>query len=164
MKIRNAEPRDVEGIVDVHLRSSRAAYADLPAPVLSVSAEARRIGWGEALADPDSRVWIAEDERAVLGFCHLRILGGTAEPGAAEIVSLYVDPARWGEGIGGRLVGEARAAAVASGCRRLVLNVYAENHRARAAYEGMGFTAAPGTVVHARTGLLLKEYGMRIGA
>jgi hypothetical protein len=56
MNVRRAEPTDVDAIVDVHLRSSRAAYANLPASVVSVSADARRIRWAEALVEQDSRV------------------------------------------------------------------------------------------------------------
>ena len=159
MNVRRAEPTDVDAIVDVHLRSSRAAYANLPASVVSVSADARRIRWAEALVEQDSRVWVAEIAAQIVGFCHLRIFpAGTPNAGSAEITSLYVDPARWHEGIGRALVDRARDTAAGQGCVRLFLKVYADNARARTAYEAMGFTAAPGTIVHERTGLLLKEY------
>lgn len=163
MEIRSASSGDIDAIVDVHLRSSKAAYSNLPASVVGVSAESRRIRWGEALAEPDSLVWVAEDAGQVVGFCHLRIFAaGSPHAGSAEIVSLYLDPARWHQGIGRALVERARSAAQAGGCRRLFLTAYTENERARAAYRAMGFAARPGTIVHERTGLLLMYFEMRL--
>ena len=163
MKIRIADTRDLDAIVGVHLRSSKAAYSNLPASVVAVSAESRRVRWGEALAEPDSLVWVADDAGQVVGFCHLRIFSaGSPDAGSAEIVSLYLDPARWHQGIGRALVERARSAAWKRLCSRLFLKVYAENARARAAYEAMGFAVLPGAVVHERTGLLLVYYEMRL--
>ena len=105
MEVRLAEPRDIAAIVDVHIRSSRAAYANLPASVVSVSAEARRVRRAEALQETDSRVWVAEKAGQVVGFCHLRTFPpGTSDAGSAEITSLYIDPAHWHEGLGRALV------------------------------------------------------------
>ena len=156
MDVRLADARDVEGIVDVHLRSSSVAYAALPASVLAVSADARRIKWLEVLEEQLSRVWVAVDAGETSGFCHLRLPAGGGEPApAAEIASLYVDPSRWGQGTGRRLIETARGTAKASGCSVVTLQVYADNQPARNFYEALGFVADEGTTVHERTGLLL---------
>ena len=151
----------MDGIVDIHLRSSRAAYASLPVSVVALTAEQRRIRWREALAEPSSRVWVAEAAGTIAGFCHLRIFEEGSPPAdTAEISSLYIEPSHWGEGIGGKLVERARLTAVERGCSRIFLQVYAENDRARAAYEAMGFSANAGTTLHERTGLPLMRYEM----
>jgi len=161
MQVRIADAGDVAGIVDVHLRSSAAAYAALPPAVMAVSPETRRLQWADALESDGSRVWVALDAGAIVGFCHLRFLPSPPHPvPAAEISSLYIDPAWWGRGVGRRLVAVARHAAEGAGCRRLMLQVYEANTRARAAYAALGFAAEPGTVVHLRSGLPLMIYGM----
>ena len=161
MVVRSAGPRDIAGIVDVHIRSSSAAYATLPAAVLAVSAETRHLQWADALESAGSRVWVAVDGSTIVGICHLRLPPVELHAVApAEIASLYIDPARWGRGLGRRLVEAARAAAASAGHRRLTLQVYQANVRARAAYEALGFTAEPGTIVHLRSGLPLMTYAM----
>lgn len=163
MGIRIAGPGDIDAITDVHIRSSKAAYANLPASVVSVSREARRIRWDEAIADPDSRVWVAEKAGTVVGFCHLRLFPrGTPDAGSAEITSLYIDPAHWREGVGRALAVRARHAAADHQCSRIFLKVFADNDRARAAYEAIGFTARPETIIHERTGLPLVTYEIRL--
>ena len=161
MEVRIAGAGDVAGIVYVHLRSSAAAYAALPPAVMAVTPETRRLQWADALDSAGSRVWVAADGGTIVGFCHLRFLPSPPHPiPTAEISSLYIDPAWWGRGVGRRLVSVARRAVEEAGCRRLTLQVYEANTRARAVYEALGFRAEPGTVVHARSGLPLLIYGM----
>jgi ribosomal protein S18 acetylase RimI-like enzyme len=57
----------------------------------------------------------------------------------AEVNGLAVDPARHGEGIGGRLVEAAIARVRERGKRRLVLRVLSTNAAARRLYERHGF-------------------------
>jgi len=159
MEIRSAGPGDAGAIADLHVRSSEAAYAHLPPSVLSRTPEDRRLQWSATLGEADAQVWVAEVGGTIVGFCHLRIF----TPETAEIATLYIDPAHWRERIGRALLECARQEAEKGGCTRLSLRVYQENHRARAAYEAVGFTAEPGTIVHERTGLLLMEYTMPIG-
>ncbi|MEU4729999.1 MULTISPECIES: GNAT family N-acetyltransferase [unclassified Streptomyces] len=64
-------------------------------------------------------------------------------PARDELVmdGIAVDPAARGRGIGGLLLEEIGAVAVEQKCRRIRLDVIAENPRARALYERHGFTA-----------------------
>lgn len=64
-------------------------------------------------------------------------------PARGELVmdGIAVDPAERGRGIGGLLLREIEAIAVEQGCRRIRLDVVAENPRARALYERHGFRA-----------------------
>jgi ribosomal protein S18 acetylase RimI-like enzyme/catechol 2,3-dioxygenase-like lactoylglutathione lyase family enzyme len=158
--IRIARPADLPDIVDVHVRSSRAAYAALPVAVVEgVSLEERRERWRSVLTDRDSRVWVAVDGPTIVGFCHLLLPPAGEEPlRRAEIASIYVAPSHWRRGFGRRLVERARAVAAAAGREVLTLRVFAANHRARAAYEALGFRPGAPTTTHERTGLPLMEY------
>lgn len=64
-------------------------------------------------------------------------------PARGELVmdGIAVDPAERSRGIGGLLLREIEAVAVEQGCRRIRLDVVAENPRARALYERYGFRA-----------------------
>src|SRR4051812_12616686 len=109
MEIRAARPADLEAIVEVHVESSRAAYAALPASVVEdLAPEVRIARWRGVLADPASRLWVAADEWSILGFCHLRLPQATEPPPRhGEIASLYIAPSHWGRGLGRELVARA---------------------------------------------------------
>jgi len=80
---------------------------------------------------------VAVEDGVVVGFATV-----TARPdptGAGELLALYVDPERWGEGIGGRLLARARAALVAQGCTTATLWVLAGNERAERLYRRDGW-------------------------
>ena len=59
--------------------------------------------------------------------------------GCGEILALYVDPPRWGEGVGQRLMVEARAALGVGGRTGAVLWVLAGNERASRFYQADGW-------------------------
>ncbi|MEU9106798.1 GNAT family N-acetyltransferase [Streptomyces xanthophaeus] len=71
----------------------------------------------------------------------LALLERTPSRGELVMDGIAVDPAERGRGIGGLLLGEIEAIAVAQGCHRIRLDVIAENPRARALYERHGFRA-----------------------
>lgn len=114
----------------------RLAYEGiLPARMLAELREAEfaRI-WDDLLRDPARTTLVACPEGAApAGFVAYR-----NEP-EAEIVGLYVDPARWRTGLGTLLMGAALDRLAAAGARRVVLWVMRENRRARAFYERVGF-------------------------
>lgn len=71
----------------------------------------------------------------------LALLERTPDRGELVMDGIAVDPAERGRGIGGLLLREIEAVAVEQGCRRIRLDVVAENPRARALYERHGFRA-----------------------
>ncbi|MFG2982684.1 GNAT family N-acetyltransferase [Streptomyces sp. NPDC048258] len=71
----------------------------------------------------------------------LALLERTPTRGELVMDGIAVDPAERGRGIGGLLLREIDAVAAEQGCRRIRLDVVAENPRARALYERHGFRA-----------------------
>ncbi|MEU9158824.1 GNAT family N-acetyltransferase [Streptomyces sp. NPDC048424] len=71
----------------------------------------------------------------------LALLERTPARGELVMDGIAVDRAERGRGIGGLLLREVEAIAVEQGCRRIRLDVVAENPRARALYERHGFRA-----------------------
>ncbi|MFD3699880.1 GNAT family N-acetyltransferase [Streptomyces sp. NPDC058646] len=71
----------------------------------------------------------------------LALLERTPARGELVMDGIAVDPAERGRGIGGLLLREIDAIAGEQGCRRIRLDVVAENPRAQALYERHGFRA-----------------------
>ncbi|MEU9026273.1 GNAT family N-acetyltransferase [Streptomyces sp. NPDC048383] len=69
----------------------------------------------------------------------LALLERTPARGELVMDGIAVDPAARGRGIGGLLLDGVEEVAVEQGCRRIRLDVIAENPRARALYERRGF-------------------------
>jgi ribosomal-protein-alanine N-acetyltransferase len=97
--------------------------------------------WSEAMfraelaAKPGSRHFVvADDAGAVAGYAGLITAGGEG-----DVVTIAVHPQRWGLGIGSALLTELIEEARRRGCRRLFLEVRADNPRARKLYERFGF-------------------------
>jgi GNAT superfamily N-acetyltransferase len=80
----------------------------------------------------EGRVIVAERDGAVVGFAVVL----PREDGDADLDGLFVDPARWRQGIASRLVDEAGRLARARGAR--AVHVVGNPH-ARAFYESQGF-------------------------
>ena len=59
----------------------------------------------------------------------------------AEVEAFYVLPAFWGQGVGRRLNDAVRPVLLDAGYKNVALWVLAENHRAKAFYERVGFVA-----------------------
>jgi GNAT superfamily N-acetyltransferase len=72
------------------------------------------------------------------------VRAGRAAPAGFLLERLYVDPSRWGTGIGGLLHDEAVRAARQRGARRVNLWVLLHNHRAREMYERRGWRLVAG--------------------
>ena len=96
------------------------------------------------MSDAQSAVWIAEVDpgRAPVGYLVLTApdlpLAGVG-PRDLEVKRIYLLHRFQGGGIGARLMSEARAHAIARGCRRLLLGVYGRNAAAIGFYERLGY-------------------------
>ncbi|MFI6582908.1 GNAT family N-acetyltransferase [Embleya sp. NPDC050493] len=145
--IRSATPGDASAIGLLKVRAWRAAYAGFMNRVvldaLDPAEEAQ--DWAEYVADlpREHRLWVAEEDGAVVGFCRT----GPADEGrdsdlgaaAAEILGLYIEPDRIGTGLGARLFRHAVADLEARGRRPLCVYAYAPNTSAIRFYERAGF-------------------------
>jgi GNAT superfamily N-acetyltransferase len=100
---------------------------------------AREEMWRQLLREPrpDHPVWVAERDGAIVGFCNT----APAPEDAAELRTLYLDPAVVGTGVGRALVRHALDDLRARGVRAAVAWVLDSNARARRFYERGGWRA-----------------------
>ena len=142
--IRDAVPGDGRGIAEVHVASWLGAYRGLlPDEALdALDAEARAQVWEERLAEPPFERYrvLVLDEGEVRGFASL---GPSRDPDAGEDVgelyALYLEPGRWGHGLGRALHGAAVKALAEAGFAEATLWVLDSNERARRFYERSGW-------------------------
>ena len=89
-------------------------------------------------AQPASRrlYLVAEEANALIGYAGMMFTGGPQ----ADVVTLAVDPARWGAGTGTALLTALVDEAVSRGCAEVLLEVREDNPRARQLYLRHGFT------------------------
>jgi GNAT superfamily N-acetyltransferase len=139
--IRREEPEDAEAVAGVHVRGWRAGYVDImPEEVLArlnVTAWARRrrlLGTAD-VAHPFTTL-LAESGGKVVGFTSFGPYRNNQDredldPSCGEVVSLFVDPAHWGDGTAAALLAAARAGLLDRGFAEYRLWVLARNFRAR---------------------------------
>jgi [ribosomal protein S18]-alanine N-acetyltransferase len=82
-----------------------------------------------------TRVWVDEEGGDLTGVVAMRVVAGEA-----EILNLAVGAGWRKRGIGRRLMAAALQEAMASGARRVFLEVRESNAGARAFYAGLGFS------------------------
>ena len=88
-------------------------------------------------AQPSSRrlYLVAEEGDRLIGYAGMMFTGGTQ----ADVVTLAVNPVRWGEGIGTALLTALVDEAARRGCAEVLLEVREDNPRARRLYLRHGF-------------------------
>ncbi len=147
IEVFRADEDDAEGIARVHARAREAAYKGLEAevPNLEDLPQERTDLWRDLLAgDSDVAFTLVAEQRAkAVGFCSVATVSRDADqrPGTGEIAALYVDPSRWGNGIGSALMTKALEELAGAGCEVVTLWVLAENEVAVRFYAKFGFTA-----------------------
>jgi [ribosomal protein S18]-alanine N-acetyltransferase len=89
-------------------------------------------------AQPPSRrlYLVAEQGTALIGYAGMMFTGGSQ----ADVVTLAVAPARWGEGTGTALLSALVDEAARRGYAEILLEVREDNPRARRLYQRHGFT------------------------
>ena len=91
---------------------------------------------GELEQQPGSRYYlVAGEEGRVVGYAGLL---GAGDQG--DVVTLAVEPAHWGRGIGSALLEALMAEAARRGCVEVFLEVRTDNSRAQRLYRRYGFT------------------------
>jgi GNAT superfamily N-acetyltransferase len=144
VEIRPLTDADIDAVAAVHVRAWQAGYSGIiPADYLAAlepAAQAKRRR--NRPGPPGSHTLVAEDRDTIVGFTSYgpyRVDRGDGyNPAIGELYAVYVDPSRWGTGIGRKLFAAARAALTAAGYPTMRLWVLEENHRSRRFYERAG--------------------------
>jgi GNAT superfamily N-acetyltransferase len=134
-------------VARVHVRSWQAAYRNiLPDDYLDqLRPEDRAAKYDFASCDPlKPRTIVALEDglsHAIHGFATTMPVTDSDMPGYGELCALYVDPQRWGKGLGVALVSSARAQMFEHGFRQAILWVLTGNVRAERFYQNDGWVA-----------------------
>lgn len=113
---------------------------------------ARPVIQGVIDRSPRALVLIAfSDDGTAAGFAAVEPLADRDVP-TAQVSYFGVRPRSWGQGIGKRLLQELRRRLAATGYARAELSVYADNPRAIALYERLGWRPRGLPTAHPRTG------------
>ena len=150
-RVREMTLADCDRVSEIRVRGWQSAYRGLmPQPYLdglsvTEDAERRRALFTRAPAGLVNL--IAEDDAGdVVGWaCHGPYREGELRTADAELYAIYVDPGRFGGGVGQALLRESVRRGAAAGHPRMLLWVLEGNARARHFYERAGFHA-DGTV------------------
>jgi [ribosomal protein S18]-alanine N-acetyltransferase len=90
---------------------------------------------GELGQQPASRFYlVAEDAGTLVGYAGLLAAGGQG-----DVLTIAVDTARWGQGVGSELLRQLLAEAKRRDCTEVFLEVRADNTRAQRLYHWWGF-------------------------
>lgn len=137
MLVRTAQPADAVAVSEVHVRSWRSGYRGLlPDDYLDAlrpEDRANRYTFG----DPDPLMpatIVAVEAGAICGFATVGASRDRDDDGSGELLALYVEPDRWGLGIGRALIEAARGRLAHEGYERASLWVLSGNRRAERFY------------------------------
>jgi GNAT superfamily N-acetyltransferase len=136
--IRLIEPEDVDVAVDIFERCGSARHPQRPTPAERV-AEVRA-----TLLAEQTWTFVAADDERVVGFAaamqsRADLGAGPALAGVCYLDLIFVEPERWGEGIGAMLLDTVIADARGRGFSRLTLLTHDDNVRAHALYASREF-------------------------
>ncbi|MFB6087587.1 MAG: GNAT family N-acetyltransferase [Haloarculaceae archaeon] len=139
VEVRPAKPADVRGIRAV----ARAAWQDAHVAIAGREAVEEFLAayydadsFRERIADDEAMLDVAVDGTAdVVGYVF--VTRGEGE--TYSLAHIYVDPERWGEGIGRQLLDHVETRVRERGGEHVSLGVMVENERARRFYEAAGY-------------------------
>jgi ribosomal protein S18 acetylase RimI-like enzyme len=152
---RRGRPDDVPALVDLLARCDATATEWAPAEWVPPAAGTDGARLAERIADPDCAVTVAVEGGEPAGFSTIR--PGDA-PGRGHISNLFVDPRRWGAGIGRGLLAEAEREMRERGWSAGELSTQVLNARARRLYERAGWRDTGRRHPHKEDGLEMAEY------
>lgn len=143
VEVREGTADDALAMAQAHVRSWRAGYRDLIAA--DYLDGLRPEEWAARYSfDPERsgrHTLVAVDGDAICGHVTFGRSRDDGLAGSGEVWALYVDPARWGAGIGHALIDAACARLSRAGHEHAFLWVLSTNARARRFYEGTGWRA-----------------------
>lgn len=160
ISVRVASLTDAKAIAVIHVRTWQCAYrGQIPDEYLdSMSIEKREKGWVEILSDPKEKIFVAEIDGKVLGFCGAgKSRDEFAEKNTGEVMSIYVDPETIHKGVGSKMLAAALDYLKEQGYGQVTLWVLTTNQKAREFYEKKGFVPDQATKIVKREGFDLHE-------
>lgn len=139
--VRRATEADLDRIREI----AEAAWSRAHEPIVGADAVASFLEahYGRESFEPylgADRAFLAvaeDDDGDVVGF--VSVSPDDDRPERFTLGRIYVDPDRWGEGVGGRLLARAESAVAERGGERVRLGVMTENDRAVGFYESAGY-------------------------
>ncbi|MGW4870787.1 N-acetyltransferase family protein [Streptomyces chartreusis] len=145
-RIRPMTPADCDRVAEIRIGGWRSAYRGLIPQsyldALDVARDAERRRGYFAQGDASVLDLVAERDGEIVGWaCHGPYRDGEARTEDVELYAIYVDPGRYGTGIGHALLQESVRRCTAAGHPRMLLWVLKGNARARRFYERAGFHA-----------------------
>lgn len=135
--VREARRADAERIVGIAERTWHAAYGEL---LDEATIEAAMAEWYDptetaaAIANDAVAYFVAVDGDGLAGY-----VSGVGEGSVGHLGAIYVEPERWGAGIGTTLLDRFERFCTRRGYDRITFEVLAENERAKAFYRARGF-------------------------
>lgn len=144
LRVREMTPADCGRVAEIRIGGWQTAYRGLmPQPfldALSAAEDAERLRARFGQADGSVVNLVAEEDGEILGWaCHGPYRDGELRTKDAELYAIYVDPGRFGSGIGHTLLQESLRRCTAAGHQRMYLWVLKGNAPARGFYERAGF-------------------------
>jgi GNAT superfamily N-acetyltransferase len=137
MILRPARRSDAAAVAGVHVRSWQVAYRGLlPDEYLDglrPEDRAVRYTFGE-LGAQQSETSVAIEQKTISGFATTGPCRDDDRRGTGELLALYVDPGRWGCGVGRALIQDARARLARQGFEEACLWLLDGNERAERFY------------------------------
>lgn len=146
IRIRPMTPADCDRVAEIRIGGWRSAYRGLIPQsyldALDVARDAERRRGYFSQGDASVLDLVAERDGEIVGWaCHGPCRDGEARTEDVELYAIYVDPGRYGTGIGHALLQESVRRCTAAGHPRMLLWVLKDNARARRFYERAGFRA-----------------------
>jgi ribosomal protein S18 acetylase RimI-like enzyme len=146
-RVRRADVADAPSLARIQVDGWRSAYAGIvPDEYLADMDRPERVDvWRDRVSTPDPyATFVAVGEHdAIAGYCTVGVLRtkhGTGDPGAGELMAIYVAPAHYRSGAG-RAVHDAGVEHLTQlGFEWAGLWVFTANDGARAFYEACGWT------------------------
>jgi len=157
IRVREADVSDAAAMAEVNAAGWRAGFRGLVPPDylerLPVAQWRREMSEGLRNPRGDSFTRIAELDGSFAGYCFV-VAPGREQPDSnrAELVALYVEPERWGRGVGRALLEAALEETAARGYETVELWTFEANERALRLYERAGFSRDGGRRPFAKTG------------
>ncbi|GFE73093.1 GNAT family N-acetyltransferase [Novosphingobium sp. TCA1] len=146
MNLRLAAAADAAALADLGARSFVAKFGYMYTPedladfLADSHSEAKA---AKEIADPSMRVFLAEEEGRLLGFCKLVLACGWPDhargQSVIELKQLYTDPQTTGRGIGTALMDRALEIAREQAADEVQLSVWSGNEGAQRFYARYGF-------------------------
>ncbi|MFD8050137.1 GNAT family N-acetyltransferase [Streptomyces chartreusis] len=146
IRIRPMTPADCDRVAEIRIGGWRSAYRGLIPQsyldALDVARDAERRRGYFSQGDASVLDLVAERDGEIVGWaCQGPYRDGEARTEDVELYAIYVDPGRYGTGIGHALLQESVRRCTAAGHPRMLLWVLKDNARARRFYERAGFRA-----------------------